>query len=344
MLSAEIEYRQKAVIEAIIEHHVLTARPVSSASVARKCGLGLSAASMRNVMAELEEAGYLEQPHTSAGRVPTDKGYRLYVDNMMKIRGLTKREKEVITEELKAARKDVDETLRMACQVLSRIWSHLALALGPGITDGILKRLDLIPVSSERILVVISVASGVIRTVFVEVDKEVDQRRLEATTRAVNERLAGLSLSTAWKVIGDEPSRFSQEDPVIRQVLVRLVKGIISSDLKNDLYLDGAYRVLVQPEFESRDLLGTLLRVVEAKEPLARELSLFRYQEGPRVMIGRENSVSELSHLSMVGAGFRVGRVRGAIGLLGPMRMPYSRLIPAVQFVARSIDDLLSGQ
>lgn len=342
ILQLKLKYRQKAILEAIIEKHLLTAQPVSSSAVARKCGLGLSSATIRNIMAELEEMGCLEQPHISAGRVPTDKGYRYYVDQMIRIRGLTRKERENIFEELRSARKGVDDILTMACRVLSRIWGQLAIALGPGLTDGVLRRIDLIPVTSGRVMVVISVASGVIRTVFVEVDKAVNPDRLHEASHALNDRLSGVSLSTAWKAMGDEPERLSEGDPVIRQVLVRLARRISTQRLEEELHLEGTHRVLWQPEFESRDLVSTLLSVVEAKEPLARELSLFRYQQGPRVMIGREHSMAELNNLSMVAAGFSVGHVRGAIGILGPMRMQYAKLIPAVHFVAQSIGEILS--
>jgi len=341
MLSNQIDNRQKAVLETIIEQFVMTAQPVSSATVARKSGLRLSSATIRNVMVELEDGGLLEQPHVSSGRIPTDKGYRVYVDKMMKIRGLTKREKQVITDHLRDACRDVDEILAMSCSILSTIWGQLAIALGPGLTGGILKRIDFIPVGEDRVMVVISVASGVIRTVFIEVDKTVAPAALERARKAINDRLTGLPLATAWNALGDEPERLSVGDPVVRQVLVRLVRSIAAHSLDGDLHLDGTYRVLDQPEFESRDLVTSLLSVVETRERLARELSLFRYQPKPRVMIGRENSLSEFTHLSIVASGVSFGQVRGAIGIIGPIRMQYAKLIPAVQYVAQSIGEIL---
>ncbi len=342
MLAGDADHRRRMVLETIVEHHVLTAQPVSSAMVAKKTGLGLSCATIRGIMADLEEEGYLEHRHVSAGRMPTDRGYRLYVDKLMRVRGLTKREKEVISEELTSATRVADEILKIACRVLSRIWGQLALGLGPGIGEGVLERIDLIPVASERVFVVVSIASGVMRTVMIDIDRSIDRDKLEASTRQLNDRLVGLPLSTVLTILGDEPGRFSGGNNAVRQVLVKLVKGVSKGGLDGDLYMDGTYRVLVQPEFESRAMTGAFLSVVEAREPLVRGLSLLRSEAGPRVMIGRENSVSELDQCSLVAAGYRVGRVSGAIGVLGPLRMPYSKLIPAVRFIAKSMGEMLS--
>jgi heat-inducible transcriptional repressor len=295
-------------------------------------------------MAELEEQGFLQQPHTSGGRIPTDRGYRLYVDDLMRVRGLTTGEKRLILTEIRNACRDVEDVLRAACNVLSRIWGQLALALGPSATEGVLRRIDLIPVSSERVLVVLSVASGVIKTVLVEAVQSVDPGKLEAVARLLNERLSGVPLSEALSIISSEPHAFSSGDAAVRQVLVRLADRGSVSKLGGDLFLDGTTRLLSQPEFESRGMVGRFLQIVEAREPIVRELALLRHQTMPMVVIGRENAVNELQECSMVAAGYRVGKASGAVGILGPIRMPYSTLLPAVQFVACAVSDLFSQQ
>jgi heat-inducible transcriptional repressor len=293
-------------------------------------------------MAELEKEGLLTQPHISSGRVPTDRGYRWYVDKLMKVKGLTRKEREVISEELSGSSRDAADILRIACNVLSRIWGLLAVGLGPGIAEGVLRRVDFIPVATDRVLVVVSIVSGLIRTVMIEIDRSVDPDVLDDCAREINERLAGLSLATALQVMGEEPVRFSRGDHAIKQVIIRLVEGISRPTVDGVLHMEGTHRILVQPEFESRDLVGAFLSVVEAKEPLIRELNLSRFQPEPRVMIGSENTVSELMQCSLVTAGYRVGKVSGAIGVVGPIRMPYSKLIPAVEYVAAAMGKLLS--
>lgn len=342
MRIGDAEHRRRAVLETIVEHHVLTAQPVCSTTVARRSGLHVSSATIRSAMAELESEGLLSQPHVSAGRIPTDKGYRLYVDKLMKVKGLTRKEREIISEELERSSRDTVDILRIACNVLSRIWGLLAVGLGPGISEGVLRRVDFIPVVADRVLVIVSIISGIIKTVMVEIDRSVDPDVLDNCAREINERLAGLSLSTALQVMANEPSRFSRGDHAVKQIIIRLVEGISKPGRDEELHMDGTHRVLVQPEFDSRDLVGAFLSVVEAKQPLIRELSLSRFQPGPRVMIGRENTVAELMHCSLVTAGYRVGRVSGAIGVLGPIRMPYSKLIPAVEYVAAAMGELLS--
>jgi heat-inducible transcriptional repressor len=342
MRIGDAEHRRRAVLETIVEHHVLTAQPVCSTTVARRSGLRVSPATIRTTMAELESAGLLCQPYVSAGRIPTDKGYRIYVDKLMKVKGLTRKEREVISQELEGSSRDAVDILRIACNVLSRIWGLLAVGLGPGIAEGILRRVDFIPVVTDRVLVVVSIVSGILKTIMIEIDRSVDPDVLDDCAREINERLAGLSLATAIQVMAEEPSRFSRGDHGVKQVIIRLVEGISKPGLGEELHLEGTHRILVQPEFESRDLVGAFLSVVEAKEPLIRELSLSRFQPEPRVMIGRENTVSELMHCSLVTAGYRVGRVSGAVGVLGPIRMPYSKLIPAVEYVAAAMGSLLS--
>lgn len=342
MMTPTLDSRHEAVLEVVVEHHVMTARPVSSAVVARRSGLRLSSATLRTIMVGLEAEGLLHQRHTSGGRIPTDRGYRLYVDKLMRVRGLTTGEKRLILSSMRDACREVDDILKAACNVLSRIWGQLAVALGPSAAEGVLRRIDLVPVASDRVLVVVSVASGVIRTVLVDAVQSVDALRLETATRRMNERLAGLALSDALHIVASEPHEFCADDSSVRQVLVRLAGRSSVSKLEGGLYVDGASRLFTQPEFESGAMMGTFLRVVEAKEELIRELTLHRHHTVPMVIIGSENAADELKHCSMVTAGYRVGDSSGALGILGPIRMPYSKLLPAVQFVAGTVGDLLS--
>ncbi len=344
MARRALDHRHETVLAVVVEQHVMTAQPVSSAVVARRSSLRLSPATVRYLMADLESEGYLRQKHPSGGRIPTDLGYRLYVDKLMRVRGLTTGERKLIMSEMRASCRHIDEVLRGACRVLSRIWGQLALALGPSITDGVLRRIELVPVASDRVLVVLSVASGMIRTVLVDTTHNVTPAKLEAASRVLNERLCGLPLADALQVMRIEPEAFSQEDPAVRQVLVRLADRQSLSKLGGELYVDGTSRVLDQPEFGSTGMVGAFLRVVEARDVISRELALLRHHTDPVVVIGRENSVNELRECSMVAAGYRVGRASGAVAILGPIRMPYSTLMPAVQFVAKAVSELMAGE
>lgn len=344
MKSHAIDERHEAVLAVVVEQHVMTAQPVSSAAVARRSHLRLSPATLRSIMAGLEDEGFLQQPHPSGGRIPTDHGYRRYVDRLMRVRGLTTGEKRLILSEMRKACRDVEDILRVACNVLSRIWNQLAMALGPSVVEGVLRRIDLIPVASDRVLVVLSITSGVIRTVLVDASQAVSLEGLESAARLLNERLSGLALEDALRVMAAEPHSFCGGDTGVRQVLVRLADRNSVAKLQGELYLDGASRLFAQPEFDSKGMVGTFLRIVEAREPIARELALLRHHTVPTVVIGSENAADELRQCSMVAAGFRVGKVSGAVGVLGPTRMPYSALLPAVQFVAGAVSDLLSTQ
>lgn len=339
-----MDQRHGAVLATVVEQHVMTARPVSSGAVARRCHLRMSPATVRNVMAELDAEGLLEQPHRSGGRIPTDKGYRHYVDKLMRVRGLTSGEKRFIMSEIKNACRDVETVLRAACGLLSRMWGQMALGLGPSVSEGSLRRISLISVASDRVLVVITVASGIAKSFLVDTHLPVSEAKLEAAERLLNERLLGLALAEALAIIRSDPHAFCGGDATVRHVLMRVASQETLSRLEGELYVEGTSRVLEQPEFESTDKIGPFLKVVEAREPLLKELASVRHQPIPTVVIGTENRLHELHGCSLVAAGYRSGQVSGALGVVGPVRMPYGSLLPAVQFIANAVSDVLSMQ
>src|SRR5690349_3424995 len=199
----ELSKRERRVLDAVIQSYVLTAEPAGSRAISRKFGLGVSPATIRNTMSDLEEKGFLFHPHTSAGRVPTNKAYRMYVDALMGTpQAVASVERERLAEVLSAGDSPIETILRRAAQGLGVLTQELGVALGPRLADSILRSLDLVRVNSERLLMVLTLEGGAVRTVFVEVPGSIVQSALAEVTKVLNERLAGLSLEAIRTSLG----------------------------------------------------------------------------------------------------------------------------------------------
>src|ERR671926_1136114 len=193
-LSEQLSDRELKVLEAVVQTYIETAEPAGSQTIARKFGLGVSPATIRNTMSELEDKGYLFHPHTSAGRIPTDRAYRVYVDALMRLAPPSDQEQHTLREELAGTRSAVEEILRRAAQVLGVLTQELGVAVAPALDQVVLERLELVQVSSERLLLVFNLRSGVVRTIFVEVPGLLAPSSVQQVARVLNERLGGLTL------------------------------------------------------------------------------------------------------------------------------------------------------
>ena len=198
--------REREILRAVIQHFVLTATPVGSRQLARHEGLDLSPATIRNVMADLEEMGLLCHPHTSAGRIPSDLGYRLYVDGLMESRELTHEERAAIEREMESAPPELDDLMAVTARVLSSASKLLAIVMIPALDEAILERIELVRLSEQRLLVVISLESGPVKTIMVEVDHKLAADQLHLTTQALNSRLSGLTMAQVRAQIGERLS------------------------------------------------------------------------------------------------------------------------------------------
>src|SRR6185503_10333747 len=190
----QLSERELRVLEAVVHSYIETAEPAGSQTIARRFGLGVSPATVRSIMSELEDKGYLFHPHTSAGRIPTDRAYRMYVDAIMRLSPPSHEEQNTLRSGLTGARSAVEEVLRRAAQVLGVLTQELGVAVAPALDEMVLERLELLPVSSERLLLVFNLRSGVVRTIFVEVPGRVGPEAVQDVSRILNERLAGHTL------------------------------------------------------------------------------------------------------------------------------------------------------
>jgi heat-inducible transcriptional repressor len=335
----ELTPREARILAAVIRNFVETAEPTASRTVARKNELGLSPATIRNTMSDLTQRGYLTQPHPSAGRVPTDKAYRYYVRSLMRIERVTPEDVRQLEAGVGPAGAG-DEVLKRAIQALSVVTSELGIGLGPSPTDGRLERIELVGLSSERILIVIAIASGPVRTIFVETPIEVAESELGAVASFLNERLAGLSLREVRETYRDRLRVLPSEHAELLNIFLEQADHAFApAPAGEEVILGPASSLASQPEFASRENLRNLIELTERRDVLAEALRL-RHARGIVISIGDEHSLPPLLDFSLVTTQYEVGGVRGMIGVIGPTRMPYERVVSVVQYTARLLSSV----
>jgi heat-inducible transcriptional repressor len=333
----ELGDRPRQVLQAVIFEYIVTAEPVGSRQVAKKYALGLSPATIRNTMADLEDMGYLTHPHTSAGRIPTDKAYRFYVDTMAGGTPIARTDAAHLQREVVRARSDIDELLESTSAQLSALSHYAAVILAPPLRHTRLERIDLIPVDRDRALVVLATETGWGTSRILTLDEAVTAAELAEVARVLTERYGGLSFQDIRSRVG-EPLAGAEADRIARLAAVLARKAFASLWDKN-LYYSGATNILDQPEFADIATMKAILRAFEEKRQLI-ELLTARAggADGVQVVIGSEMPYQEMHETSLVAAAYKYGdRVLGVLGVVGPRRMPYAKIVPLVDYTARLV-------
>lgn len=338
--------REREILRLVVQSFVQTAGPVGSRFLARHTTLGLSAASIRNTMSDLEEGGYLEHPYTSAGRIPTDLGYRLFVDQLMESKELTPREKRVLREELDRIAGDAESLLAESSRVLGNLSNLLGVVLTPKLSTGTLERIEIVQLSSDRILYVISVASGLVRTIVLRADLSVPRSELADIVSLLNERLAGLTMSEIRETGADRVADMADVTGIVHLTLKESGQIFGDDADSNRVKVGGTQNIIAQPEFSEPDDLRALIELIEDKD------SVVSLVEDPgldeltgvgdvSVKIGAENRTGlAASRYSIITARYQLGDNVGTIGVIGPTRMDYGRVVSLVEGMAA----LLNGR
>lgn len=342
--------REHLILEAVIRTFVETAEPAGSRTVARRFQLDISAATVRNTMSDLEEKGYLYHPHTSAGRVPTDRAYRFYVDSLLgQPRGLPA-EHVALRQQLQSAtdRSAVEQLIRHAAQVLGLLTQELGIAATPNLHDAVLERLELVPISAEKLLLVLALRSGGARTVFVDVPTAIPAATLGVLAPLLNERLAGLTLS---QIRGSLPQRLRDSAPTgdpgaaaLLNIFIQSADDWFEPALPSEtLHLGRASVLADQPEFQQGDRLRGLMELTERRDLLCRVLQERTGGAGLRVTIGAEHADPALADFTVVTSEYRAGGLKGVLGVIGPTRMPYERVIALVESTSSLVSEFLAS-
>jgi heat-inducible transcriptional repressor len=340
-----LNHRERRVLAAVIQTYVETAEPAGSRTLSRRYQLGVSPATIRNTMSDLEDKGYLFHPHTSAGRVPTDVAYRVYVNELMQVGPVEQEARVRLLGELAGGGNAIETILRRAAQMLGVLTHELGVALGPSIEELVLERLELLQVSSERLLMVLRLRGGAAHTIFVEAPARVADVALTAVTLVLNERLAGLTLREIRATLPERLRDTVAPEEAQELLNIFIQEGEQLFDVPGSMgqnVLLGQTSVLVeQPEFADSDSMRQLLAITDRPQALG---ELLRRQRGPTacsISIGRENPDPTLSRFTVVTAEYRMGELAGVIGVIGPTRMPYDKVVSLVTHTSRLITELL---
>jgi heat-inducible transcriptional repressor len=338
------ENRKRKLLQAVIYHYVRTGRAVGSQVIVDKYNFGLSSATIRNILVDLEKEGYLIQPHTSAGRVPTDKGYRLYVDSLMEVQSLAAAEEDTIRKEYAVRTKELEDLMISTSHMLSSLSRYTGMVLSPRLDKSLLRRLQLIPLGSNQILVVVVSQTGLIRHRVVTLDREIPHDRLTFISNLLNERLAGLPLSEVRTQILHHIEAAEQEHEETFALVKTLVREAFSLNTNEaDVYVEGRENLFALDDANDYQQMSGLMRVIEQKTLLADVLQKAMKKDGLSIKIGAENSRPELRGISLVSSTYKLGdNTVGVLGIMGPRRMEYGRMIALVEGVTRIVNQVLS--
>lgn len=337
----ELTERQKILLSLIVHEHTLTARPVGSATLVKQYSLPISSATIRNEMTAMEEMGYIRQPHTSAGRVPTEKGYRFFVSNLLQQPTLPAATRNTITHQFYQARQQLDEWLRLAASVLANQAQAASIVTAPHSKKVAFKHLELISTRASQVLMVLVLVGGEIRQQIFSLDEIISQQKLSSLAAELNAHCQNCTLAQLEKLDLDLDDIGNTVLGVIKEQM-RLSERLVIGEI----YMDGLTNVLAEPEFADTEQARSALSIFEERNKLDDLLSRsFLGDEigGVQVLIGGEGTWEELRQCSLILSHYGIqDQLTGTLGILGPMRMPYGQAISTVRFVANLLSELVA--
>lgn len=346
MLYEDLNEREKTILRSIVQQFILTASPVGSRNVTKRFNVGFSPATVRNIMSDLEDSGFINHPHTSAGRVPTDKGYRYYVDTLMEVEGLKSSEKNIIEKSLDKNEVDTSDILKIATRLLSDITKQIAYVTYPTLDKGRLEKIQLVHLSSKRLLVVLSIKSGYIKTITLEFQSEVDSSKIQNVERLLNERLSGLTFNEIRKTFKERFNDIRNEERPIIRLFIDSVDKIFKDHNKDDkIVITGATNVIHHPEFDDPEKFQSVIELIEDKNIIIHIVEK-KNIESPNdlvISIGSENEDEKLNEYSLITKEYTFGETSGKVGIIGPKRMEYSKVVSIVSYLGEMLSEVLKG-
>ena len=346
MMSEELNEREKTILRSVIQQFILTAAPVGSRNITKRFNIGFSPATVRNIMSDLEDSGFINHPHTSAGRVPTDKGYRYYVDALMEIEKLKNSEIDILEKSLDKNQVETNEILKIATRLLSNITKQIAYVTYPALDKGILEKIQLVHLSSTRLLVVVSIKSGYVKTLTLEFQTKIEESKLHNIERLLNERLSGLTFKEIRSSFKERFSDISvDEKPIIRLFIDSVDKIFQDYNKEDKIVITGATNVLHHPEFEDPSKFQSVIELIEDKNIIIHIMDK-KSIENPNdlvISIGSENEDEKLNEYSLITKEYSFGETSGKVGIIGPKRMEYSKVVAMVSYLGELLTEVLTG-
>jgi len=338
-----LDDRKFLILQAIIDDYITTAMPVGSRTISRKSGVGFSPATIRNEMSDLEELGYLDQPHTSAGRVPSVKAYRLYVDHLVKVARLSNDEREQMHEHINHRSEQVESVIRSAANVLSDATHYTSVIVAPKLSTLRIKHVQLVPVADRTALMIIVTNAGIVKDAVIRVPEGLDADHLYAISRMLTQKLADQPLDAVRQSF----SELLRDAEINRRLLgetLSVIEHKLEAEDSTEVVIGGGANLLSYPEYSDVEKAKSFLSVLESKDTIRKLVGRDGGME-VTIRIGPENGVPELSDCSIVTARYRVGdNSGGTLGIIGPTRMNYNRVISVLDFMGRALSEVLSDR
>lgn len=342
MTQFNLSERERTILAVLIDHYIRTAEPVGSRVIATRYNLGVSPATVRNTLSDLEQHGLIEQPHTSAGRVPTEIGYRLYVDQLLKSEKLSSPDRDKIKRMLSIDFNAVEDILEQTSRVLAQVTSQLGVAITPKFDRAVLNKIDLVQLTDTRLMVILAVRSGIVRTILVEVESAIDGEQLRQTADLLNEKLSGLDFGEIRRTLSERLRGESKGSPQLLKLFLEQQEHLLQDSSTGELHTDGAVNLVTQKEFQDPEKLREFISLLEERKSLIGLLKVKSEPDGITVTIGGESNIGGMKGCSVVTTTYQAGQIRGTVGIIGPMRMEYAKLMSVVEYTAKVLSEILS--
>ena len=338
VMNMDLTERKLKILQAIVGDFIYSAEPVGSRTISRKYDMGVSAATIRNEMSDLEDMGFLTHPHTSAGRIPSDKAYRLYVNSLMKKYELPEKEKQAIEKEISENMTELDKTIQHASNLLSRLTNLTAFAMTPNQDENKLKYVNILPVDERTVVLMIVAESGKVTNTAVRLKSQYDPKTLELLSKVLTHNYRGRSLSSilTLDIIKDLESDIVSIGKVAENIIPSFI-STLENMLNVDLYIDGLENIFSIPEYNDINKAKVFMNMVSRKQELTK--LLMNRESGVIVTIGNENDDDIMKDCSLITATYCVdGHCVGKLGVVGPTRMKYDEVTSVVEFLTQNLN------
>ena len=331
-----LDERKKKVLQAIVEEYINTAEPVSSNSLTNHYGLNCSSATIRNEMAELEKIGYLDKTHTSSGRIPSAKGYRYYVDELINDQAISLEEIKYISSKLETKVNEIEDLTKITANTISEVTHYTTVSIGPKTSSQLIEEIKFVLLGSRMMLAVILTDTGLVKETIIKFDEDINEKQVETMNYMFNHKLKGQPIETIDRPLEEylyDEMTYSVNviKPVIEQI-----KKVLEED---KIYLEGANKSFDLPEFNSLEVAKNFVNILDTKE-LVSDMLNTGFAKDINIYIGEENEKEELKDFSVVTFKHKVnGKDLGTIGIIGPKRMDYSKVISVMKYISKKLDD-----
>jgi heat-inducible transcriptional repressor len=344
-MASSLSERMRRILEIVIEDYILTAEPVGSRTISKKSDLHLSPATIRNIMSDLEELGLLSQPYTSAGRMPTERGLRFYVDSIINVHELSDLEQQEIRSKYLIPLMEGPDLFKETSRILSLSSHYLGIVWTPRMSSVVLRHIEFVKLRRHLVLTILVSTAGLVHNRIIEVEEDFSQSELDRLSDYLNSFLEGLTLYQVRETLLEQMKVAKNAYDHLLEQALKLGEKAFSSLDDTDVFIEGKTNILNEPEFSNVSRMTDLFRTFEEKATMVKLLDKFMDPKGVQIAIGSESQVQEMETCSVVTSTYGCGgEVLGVLGVIGPRRMNYSRVIPLVGYTAKLLTEILETQ